>query len=696
METFSFEDFGEAAGECKDEASGDVGYDDYDYYDQDYADDTAGGASSAVETVASVSSVVSSPPLPPAAAVDLSVLTLAEALDVIPAPPPHFDADVDAGAGAGAGAGKAGRRGNQGGKMAKSNASSGRLAADGSRGPRSAGSGMQAVVNWRSVSGSMLSRHPRYAALPSPSRVPLRGIGDVYRYRQGSWQAEALHRGRLTTRYIAPCLGLHESKAGKTLKFSNAMRRHGQVLSAYRHLSRTTPITLDELGRQAFAGCRIVLAPRSEDRPTQRWKLTAKGRIESLAYPSLVMNVGGCDMAAGAWVIAWPTSKTATNESWRLKQGRARFKSEGGPPHLLTIESCLSSMVMQGVAGAGRAAGSGDAVTTPVSLMPKRKGEAFQQWAIEDDGRIRCAGGARGGAGSGASTDLVLDICDDLDGFTNSDGLPWEWAASIDAANGVVGAFTHTLCGDEGSGETPKLTPVASVDEVRREWGSVQEETGLLTAMNVFPSASLQETGLHPLEALPTLNEYALRWGLRSAADLPLIGASPDGILVHPNGILEAVEIKTVCPFQVPSGGGKSKGGGKGKSAAKLAVIDPGPKTAGQFPCAHVAQVQCEMLCTGTHTCVYVSLSATRGATIFRVHRNEEFIALMMVLLRRFFDEFVYTQTEPPENFFSHLPEHVRLVELTASIAQGAVVESCLDHEQVQRPDGPSSWFVKA
>ena len=68
METFSFDDFGEAAGECKDEASGDVGYDDYDYYDQEYADDT-----SAVETVASVSTVVSPPSLPPAAAVDLSV-----------------------------------------------------------------------------------------------------------------------------------------------------------------------------------------------------------------------------------------------------------------------------------------------------------------------------------------------------------------------------------------------------------------------------------------------------------------------------------------------------------------------------------------------------------------------------------------------------------------------------------------------
>jgi len=76
---------------------------------------------------------------------------------------------------------------------------------------------------------------------------------------------------------------------------------------------------------------------------------------------------------------------------------------------------------------------------------------------------------------------------------------------------------------------------------VRTSWGTAQEATSLLTALNYFhkvePGVRLKEVGMCGA-------------GLRcNQTQNVLIGASPDGILCYPNGTMEALEVKDHCPF---------------------------------------------------------------------------------------------------------------------------------------------------
>ena len=164
---------------------------------------------------------------------------------------------------------------------------------------------------------------------------------------------------------------------------------------------------------------------------------------------------------------------------------------------------------------------------------------------------------------------------------------------------------------------------------------------------------------------------------------LPLLGASPDGVLAHENGVREAVEVKCVCPFRAAGGG-------------RIRVHDQGPKRARQFPCEHVPQVQCEMLCTGTQSCIYISMSATRGASIFRIHRDDAYLGMMVKLLQQFRAQYLLTKTPPPPNFFYDLPQHAEFRARTATIARDATILRALQPHEVQRPAEPSAWFAVA
>lgn len=89
-------------------------------------------------------------------------------------------------------------------------------------------------------------------------------------------------------------------------------------------------------------------------------------------------------------------------------------------------------------------------------------------------------------------------------------------------------------------------------------WGGVQEGVGLLAAMDVFPDATLKEVGCLLLELCPEHN--VLPGGFRPS-QLPLVGASPDGVLLRQNGDVEIVEVKCVCPYTSNGGGGWPRSG---------------------------------------------------------------------------------------------------------------------------------------
>ena len=679
-ESFSFGEL--EFDESKIRGDDDVSSDDFFFYsdhdeDDDIEDDFGSGGGGGGPRIA----------LPP-----LHTLSLLAVLELIPPPPavvggangPRGLAMPGSGAAAGAGGSMVGGAAAVAGPAV---GGGGAGAGAGSAGSAGIGGGAP-VVNWRAFSAEHLAVHPQYAGLPHPSKVRFAGPADVHRFRQGSWQAEAMHRGRITTRHLAVCLGLYEPSSAKELRVGAGSRGHMRVLAAFRHLTSTKPVTRNELEQHAAAGRRIVLAPRRADRVSQVWKITSKGRLVNEAYP-LALNVAGGKAERGAWVIAWPSSKGAKNELWRRrkagkgggKSGKGGGKSgKGGKASVNStwFESVLNTSMV--LSSSSREPGS------RIVLMPRGTGsKLLQQWVVEDDGRIRSA----------ANADLVLDISDvagatgdSLDtGPGAASGSGAAAAADADGVHWVPAApgssFTHDFVVPAGaSSVAPSLGPEGEIAEVRAGWGSVQEDTALVSVMNTFRGARLEEVGLCPLEALPDLAALARSWGVKPQ-HLPLLGASPDGILAHDNGIREAVEVKCVCPFRAATAG---TGGG-------ICVRDAGPKRAGHFPCEHMPQVQCEMLCSGTRSCIYISLSATRGATIFRVSRDDAYLGNMLHLLQRFRAQYVLPKKAPPTNFFYGLPQHAQFRARTAELARSAPVLRTLQPHEVQRPDEPSSWF---
>ena len=210
--------------------------------------------------------------------------------------------------------------------------------------------------------------------------------------------------------------------------------------------------------------------------------------------------------------------------------------------------------------------------------------------------------------------------------------------------------------------------------EIAMAWGGVQEAVALVCLMDFFPNAKMKETGCLLLE---TILENVKDVYDVSLDDLPLIGASPDGTLVLKNGELQIVEVKCSCPYaDNKSGGGSGSSGGwrrpfNNNKGGRFTIIDkPSIKC---IPAYHIPQLQMEILCTGPYckysiksydktlffstivvvlsltkfyiffiyVCIgtcgwYVSYNATRGVSIFRIERDNEYIQHMLKLLVHF------------------------------------------------------------
>lgn len=76
-------------------------------------------------------------------------------------------------------------------------------------------------------------------------------------------------------------------------------------------------------------------------------------------------------------------------------------------------------------------------------------------------------------------------------------------------------------------------------------WGSAQEAATLYALMHALPGSQLLEVGMFQVnfERLPPA------WGFKTG-ELPPLGASPDGMLWHPNGLCQPDEVRgtQVCP----------------------------------------------------------------------------------------------------------------------------------------------------
>jgi hypothetical protein len=228
---------------------------------------------------------------------------------------------------------------------------------------------------------------------------------------------------------------------------------------------------------------------------------------------------------------------------------------------------------------------------------------------------------------------------------------------------------------------------------IRMIWGNAQEGTALLTALNYFwkqdANVTLEEVGM--CGAGLEFNQTS------SSNPVPglIIGATPDALLRHSDGRVEALEVKNHCPF-VPNAfsqeGADPTASGCGHRF-RIGRQEFGTKSV--LP-NYIPQLMMEMLCVGDEckSAIMVRQSATSGSLVMRIHRDDEWIEEMLYWLRRFYSDFVIPREAPPQNFFfegSHAEDrarYVRFLDWTKRIESQVELLCHVANEEIQRTFG--------
>ena len=231
----------------------------------------------------------------------------------------------------------------------------------------------------------------------------------------------------------------------------------------------------------------------------------------------------------------------------------------------------------------------------------------------------------------------------------------------------------------------------------RIQWGNAQEATALLTALNYFtravPGTILREVGMcgAGLDCNATSPEDGT--GL-------IIGATPDAVIHYPNGTLEALEVKNHCPFVPMSWGSrrsKQSSNNFHNNNKDLFRIREVLELAVDVLPAYVPQLMLEMLSLGPQcrSAIMVRQTATKGAVILRLQRDDEWIEEMLHWLNQFMERFVNREEPPPHNVFwddgnehSGGDRYRAFVNRTKEISESAQLVARIPHGDIQRMVG--------
>ena len=240
---------------------------------------------------------------------------------------------------------------------------------------------------------------------------------------------------------------------------------------------------------------------------------------------------------------------------------------------------------------------------------------------------------------------------------------------------------------------------ISSASSARMHWGTAQEATSILAVINYFASTNtsvkIKEVGLLPLEQVSETakddDTYAL--GIENSqrikawveeGSLPLLGASPDGIIDFDDGHCEILECKNSSPFIQMNSYKQSSLTINQKSLFK---------GLGSW---FIPQLMLEILCAGP-TCrgaVLVQLSAISGAQIYRVERNNDYIALMLEWLKTFYVTYVTQNKEPKEDFHISNEKYLEFLKATKRISDNCKVVSVIPQDLIQRSSLNTKYFL--
>lgn len=321
--------------------------------------------------------------------------------------------------------------------------------------------------------------------------------------------------------------------------------------------------------------------------------------------------------------------------------------------------------------------------------------------------------------------------------------LPTVSSSSANLVNPPNLGFHYSYLPKRYSQPQQRRSVYTSAHSARLAWGSAQEATAILVALNYFDMVSngtslVLECGLLPLEALnkseyakylissrypATSNETspaATAAAESSMSSLPLLGASPDGIILHKDGSKEVLEVKCSSPFvnerftsksgsknkNTKSSNSKSSNKINNNSASntstskvKMYITDKSPPMS--VPAWHIPQLQLEILCAGPQCtgAILVSLSALNGAVMYRIPRDDQYIIHMLRLFQAFRHHYVSQASTPPINFMTSTTEMKKLnyfyfYERTLHIARNAEIVTTIKQNEIQRNPYNKQFFV--
>lgn len=167
---------------------------------------------------------------------------------------------------------------------------------------------------------------------------------------------------------------------------------------------------------------------------------------------------------------------------------------------------------------------------------------------------------------------------------------------------------------------------------VQKAWGKAQEARAIMELLEVLPGVQVHEVGLL------VCTEQRVREVIgEPPKGMPEMGSSPDGIVEHPSGEKEALEVKCATPFALAAGAKRYRL----REAKPLESVPPW----------HVPQMQLHLLASGLERGVLVSWSPWRGLQGWRIRRDDEFLGMMVRAASAFYRSYVLNPVQIPSSF---------------------------------------------
>lgn len=562
-------------------------------------------------------------------------------------------------------------------------------------------SGRLPNVYHRAPSMQELRQMTQFEALPPVEAVALAGPASHRYVRQDDPLWSQLHEGVLTTGRVRGALGLYERSAAKKIGIPNGRVGHSDLLHAYHHLHRAAcagpsdfVVDSDVAAAAAAHNAAAVLAfNASKGQAAPAAGAVTGGAAAAAAGASRPQCPSGGDTgqpaAAGGSQVAADAAAAGPTPAGKSRHARRRLRKKqervaataaatpagqlqpspvGGvsEEHKLRKARALSSLGLPSICCSWGSAQEAAALVQVAAAFPLSQlaevGLCRLQlellppsWGFEPSSLPPI----------GASPDALIRHCL-RSGPVRHGHVPSSFANNSDPAGAGSAAAG---AGGEAASVVPQVAGPWDID-------------GLLARLQLAGSGD--ESGHRSATSSSSNNSSS---GSGTSSSTGSSGGSSSSIQQGGSGgsyLIEVVEVKNTCPF------GHSRRGGKLRTS-EFAVADKGPRQA--VPPEWVPQLQLHMLCAGTLSGLLVSRSATKGTRIFRMHRDDELLRMMLQVISRLWVQHVLPGQPPPADVFASWHVHHKMLRRIGEVARGAQLVLALE-EGVHMPEGDRRWFL--